>query len=606
VFHIINHAIFKASLFMAAGIIDHETGSRDMRKLNGLWKYMPHTATLAIVSALSMAGVPLLNGFLSKEMFFAETLSQSMLGSLSWLIPLLATIGAAFSVAYSFRFIHDVFFNGEPIDLPKTPKEPPRYMKVPVEILVALCLLVGIFPAFIVGDLLHIASFAVLSHETPAYSLSIWHGLNIPLLMSFLALVGGAVIYYNRRPVFQFQSNFEEPDAKHIFEGVTQSIVKTSERIVKTLENGSLQRYIFVLLSFTLIMASYPLLDLVQNTGSRPQIPLDGVTIVGALLMILSTIATVIWHRRRFTALIFLSVVGLVVSLAFAHFSAPDLALTQLSVEIVTIILLLLALFFLPQSTLKESTPSRFIRDLFLSGLIGCVIGTICYAMLTTPASTISDFFLANSKTGGGGTNVVNVILVDFRGFDTLGEIVVLGIAALGIFKLIAKMRISLPISDDKGRPWSNDPHPMMFEMVSQSLLPLALLVSAYIFLRGHNLPGGGFIAGLITSVALIQQYIAHGVQWIKPRIKIDYQWLIAGGILIASATGLGSWMFGKPFLTTWFDYFHLPWIGEFELASAMLFDLGVYLTVVGAVLLILANLGKLTTSERLDIREND
>jgi multicomponent K+:H+ antiporter subunit A len=606
VFHIINHAIFKASLFMAAGIIDHETGSRDMRKLNGLWKYMPHTATLAIVSALSMAGVPLLNGFLSKEMFFAETLSQSMLGSLSWLIPLLATIGAAFSVAYSFRFIHDVFFNGEPIDLPKTPKEPPRYMKVPVEILVALCLLVGIFPAFIVGDLLHIASFAVLSHETPAYSLSIWHGLNIPLLMSFLALVGGAVIYYNRRPVFQFQSNFEEPDAKHIFEGVTQSIVRTSERIVKALENGSLQRYIFVLLSFTLVMAAYPLLDLVHNQGTRPQIPLDGVTVVGALLMILSAIATVIWHRRRFTALIFLSVVGLVVSLAFAHFSAPDLALTQLSVEIVTIILLLLALFFLPQSTLKESTPSRFIRDLFLSGLLGCVIGTICYAMLTTPASTISDFFLANSKTGGGGTNVVNVILVDFRGFDTLGEIVVLGIAALGIFKLIAKMRISLPISDDKGRPWSNDPHPMMFEMVSQSLLPLALLVSAYIFLRGHNLPGGGFIAGLITSVALIQQYIAHGVQWIKPRIKIDYQWLIAGGILIASATGLGSWMFGKPFLTTWFDYFHLPWIGEFELASAMLFDLGVYLTVVGAVLLILANLGKLTTSERLDIREND
>jgi multicomponent K+:H+ antiporter subunit A len=605
VFHIINHAIFKASLFMAAGIIDHETGSRDMRKLNGLWKYMPYTATLAIVSALSMAGIPLLNGFLSKEMFFAETLSQSMLGSLSWLIPLLATLGAAFSVAYSFRFIHDVFFNGEPIDLPKTPKEPPRYMKVPVEILVALCLLVGIFPAFMVGDLLHIASFAVLSYDAPVYSLAIWHGFNIPLLMSFLALVGGAMIYHNRRPVFKFQSNFEEPDAKHIFEGVVQWAANACQKIVKALENGSLQRYIFVLLSFTLVLAAYPLLDLTQNTGSRPQIPIDGVTIVGAVLMILSAIATVVWHRRRFTALIFLSVVGLIVSLAFAHFSAPDLALTQLSVEIVTVILLLLALFFLPQNTLKESTPSRFIRDLFVSGLIGSVIGTICYAILTTPANTISDFFLANSKTGGGGTNVVNVILVDFRGFDTLGEIVVLGIAALGIFKLIAKMRISLPTRDDRGRPWSNDPHPMMFEMVSQSLLPLALLVSAYIFLRGHNLPGGGFIAGLITSVALIQQYIAHGVLWIKPRIKIDYQWLIAGGILIATATGLGSWIFDKPFLSTWFDYFHLPWIGKFELASALIFDLGIYLTVVGAVLLILANLGKLTTTERLDNKDN-
>ena len=606
IFHVINHAIFKASLFMAAGIIDHESGSRDMRKLNGLMKYMPYTATLAIVAALSMAGVPLLNGFLSKEMFFTETLNQSMLGSLSWLIPLLATVGAAFSVAYSLRFIHDVFFNGEPIDLPKTPHEPPRYMKVPVEILVALCLLVGIFPAYIVGDLLHVASVAVLAHDAPAYSLAIWHGLNIPLLMSFLAMVGGITIYYNRRHLFQFQSQFDEPDAKHVFVKAIQSLVNASERIITTLENGSLQRYIFILLLFTLVMAAFPLIDLAQNAGSRPQIPIDGVAITGALLMIFSAIATVIWHRRRFLALIFLSVVGLIVSLVFAQFSAPDLALTQLSVEIVTIILLLLALFFLPQSTRKESSNRRLSLDLLVSALIGCVIGTICFAMLTTPLDTISDFFLANSKTGGGGTNVVNVILVDFRGFDTLGEITVLGIAALGIFKLIANMRIHMPARDDKGRAWSNDPHPFMLAMVSQSLLPLALLVSVYIFLRGHNVPGGGFIAGLITSVAIIQQYIAHGVHWIKPRVKIDYQWLIAGGILMATATGLGSWVFDKPFLSTWFDHFHLPWIGEFELASAMIFDLGVYLTVVGSVMLILANLGKLTTSERVDIKEND
>lgn len=606
VFHVINHAIFKASLFMAAGIIDHESGSRDMRKLNGLMKYMPYTATLAIVAALSMAGVPLLNGFLSKEMFFAETINLSMLGALSWLIPLLATAGAAFSVAYSLRFIHDVFFNGEPIDLPKTPKEPPRYMKVPVEILVTLCLLVGIFPNYVVGDLLNVASSAVLSNSVPVYSLAIWHGLNIPLFMSFIAMVGGITIYYNRRHLFEFQSQFNEPDAKHIFEGVIQRVVSVSERIIGLLENGSLQRYIFLLLLSTLVMGALPLFNLSQNTGLRPQIPIDGVTITGAVLMILSAIATVVWHRRRFLALIFLSVVGLVVSLAFAQFSAPDLALTQLSVEIVTIILLLLALFFLPQSTLKESSNRRLSGDLFVAGMIGCVIGTICYAMLTSPLSTISDFFIANSKTGGGGTNVVNVILVDFRGFDTLGEITVLGIAALGIFKLIANMQIYMPAHDDKGRAWSNDPHPMMLEMVSQSLLPLALLVSVYIFLRGHNVPGGGFIAGLITAVAIIQQYIAHGVQWIKPRVKIDYQWLIAGGILIATATGLGSWIFDRPFLSTWFDYFNLPWVGEFELASAMLFDLGVYLTVVGAVMLILANLGKLTTSERIIIKEND
>ncbi|MBP0049972.1 monovalent cation/H+ antiporter subunit A [Marinobacterium sp. AK62] len=599
IFHIINHATFKASLFMAAGIIDHESGSRDMRKLNGLWKYMPHTATLAMVAAASMAGVPLLNGFLSKEMFFAETLHQVSLGSLSWMVPVLATLGGVFSVAYSTRFIHDVFFNGEPIDLPKTPHEPPRYMKIPVEILVGLCLLLGIFPGYIVSGLLSSASSAVLAGQLPEYSLSIWHGFNLPLLMSVIAMLGGLMIYYNRRHLYQFQAQFPETDAKMVFERLVQALVAGATQVHKFFENGSLQRYMILLLTFALILTAGPLMDLNTTAGLRPHLPVGGVELTAAVLLCLSALATVIWHRKRMIALLTLSVVGLIVSIAFARFSAPDLALTQLSVEVVTVILLMLALFFLPQRTPKESSPRRVVRDLAISALIGGIVGTINYAMMTRPLDSISDFFLANSKVGGGGTNVVNVILVDFRGFDTLGEITVLGIAALGIFKLIARMRLFMPAGDENGRPWARDRHPMMLAVISQSLLPLALLVSVYIFLRGHNLPGGGFIAGLVTSVALVQQYVAHGVDWIKERLKLDYQWLIGSGVLIATLTGLGSWLFERPFLTSWFDYFKLPWIGKFELASAMLFDLGVYLTVVGATLLILANLGKLTTNHR-------
>ncbi|MFO7593829.1 MAG: proton-conducting transporter membrane subunit, partial [Pseudomonadota bacterium] len=202
VFHIINHAIFKASLFMAAGIIDHESGTRDMRKLNGLWSYMPHTATLAMVAAASMAGVPLFNGFLSKEMFFAETLHQGWLGEWNWLLPLGATLAGVFAVAYSIRFIHDVFFNGEPIDLPRTPHEPPRYMKVPVEVLVALCLLVGIFPALTVAPLLATAAAGTIGAELPHYSLAIWHGFTTPLLMSVIALIGGGLMYLLRYRLF--------------------------------------------------------------------------------------------------------------------------------------------------------------------------------------------------------------------------------------------------------------------------------------------------------------------------------------------------------------------------------------------------------------------
>ena len=342
------------------------------------------------------------------------------------------------------------------------------------------------------------------------------------------------------------------------------------------------------------------------TAGQRPEIPVDALSITCAVLLCLSALATVLWHRRRVVALLTLSVVGLIVSLAFAQFSAPDLALTQLSVEVVTVILLILALFFLPQKTPKESSPRRVVRDLCLASLIGGVIGTICYALMTRPLDTISTFFTENSKTGGGGTNIVNVILVDFRGFDTLGEITVLGIAALGIYKLIARMRLYMPSSDDNGLTWSEDRYPILLAVISQSLLPLALLVSAYIFLRGHNMPGGGFIAGLITSVAIIQQYVAHGVVWIKTRIKLDYQIMIGSGIGIATLSGLGSWAFGHTFLSSWFDYFYLPVIGKFELASAMVFDLGVFLTVVGATMLILANLGQLTTSERPVQKEHE
>ncbi|TMP63298.1 monovalent cation/H+ antiporter subunit A [Pseudoalteromonas sp. S1610] len=597
IFHIINHATFKASLFMATGIIDHETGTRDMRKLNGMWRYLPYTATLAMVAAAAMAGVPLLNGFLSKEMFFAETLHQQVLGSMSWLIPVLATVAGALSVAYSSRFIHDVFFNGEPIDLPRTPHEAPRYMRVPIEILVVLCILVGIFPHFVVDGILSAASLAVLGQAMPEYKLTIWHGFNLPLLMSGMAVIGGLFIYVNRKYLFQFQASLPPFNAKKIFERFLAVVVNWCQNKIQSTENGSLQRYVFIMLGVVLLASGWPLFEMKQLAGSVPNTPVDIQNAIGAGLLIIGAIATVIWHRIRMVSLLMLSIVGLMVSVAFTRFSAPDLALTQLTVEVATIILLMLALFFLPQSTPRESSSLRILRDVVISSTVGIIIASICYALLTRPLDSISEFFIANAKTGGGGTNVVNVILVDFRGFDTLGEITVLGIAALGIFKLLSRIPLYMPASDSEGRPWSKDRHPILLACISQSLLPLALLVSAYIFLRGHNLPGGGFIAGLVTSIAFILQYMAHGTAWINERFDVNYRKIIASGIAIAMFTGVGSWFFDKPFLTTWFDYFDIPFVGKTEFASAIVFDLGVYLTVVGATLMILASLGNMTAN---------
>ena len=594
-FHIINHAVFKASLFMAAGIIDHESGTRDMRKLNGLWHFMPHTATLAMVAAASMAGIPLFNGFLSKEMFFAETLHLGTFGSLSWIIPVFATVGAALAVAYSLRFIHDVFFNGDPIDLPKTPHEPPRYMKVPVEVLVALCILVGLFPEYMVSDLLAAAAVAVVQGPLPVYELRLWHGVNLPLAMSLVAILGGLFLYYHRATLFRMQANFPESDAKDVFDLLLARLTAKARLLQGRIDNGSLQRYGLLLMLLVVLVLAVPLTDLVRARGSRPSLPLDPFVIAAAGLLCVTALATVILHRQRLLALLMLSVVGLVVSMAFSYFSAPDLALTQLTVEVVTIILLLLTLFFLPQKTPRETAPRRIARDLGVAIIGGGILGTISYALMTRPLESIADFFIDNSKTGGGGTNVVNVILVDFRGFDTLGEITVLGIAALGICALIGRLPRQLETRDASGRAWSPDVHPLMLATISRWLLPMALLVSLFIFLRGHNLPGGGFIAGLITATAILQQYIVNGSAWVRQRLALDYQSVMATGLLIALTTGLGSWLFGRPFLTSWFDYLDWPLVGRFEVASAMAFDLGVYLTVVGSTLMILASLGTLS-----------
>lgn len=595
-FHIVNHATFKASLFMAAGIIDHETGTRDMRRINGMWHFMPITATVAMVSASAMAGVPLLNGFLSKEMFFTETLQVELMGGFDWVIPLLATLAGIFAVAYSYRFIHDVFFNGNPINLPKfPPHEPPPYMILPMALLGVLCVLVGMVPNYTVAPFLDAASYVVLGGGIPEYHIALWHGVNVPLAMSVAALLGGLLLYYQRKGLFAFYERGYRVDEKVEFEKRIQSVVRFAQRVTDAIENGSLQRSAALFITTALVMATVEFWPLGQILGTVALSPVDWVSLLLAMVMIIAALVTVIMHHNRVAALLVLGVVGLILSLAFVRFSAPDLALTQISVEVVTIILLMLALYFLPQITPHDSDKSRILRDILLAGGAGLGVGLLTLAILTRPYDTgLADFFLANSVSGGGGTNVVNVILVDFRGFDTFGEITVLAIAGLGVYLMLDGLRLPLPGVDGDGRRWARDPYPPILTVLSRILLPLALMVSVYIFLRGHNQPGGGFIAGLITSIALILQYVCSGSDWVQQRLPVDYVRLSVAGVLIAALTGIASWAFGYPFLTSTFTHVHWPWVGEFELASAMLFDTGVYVTVVGATLLMLAQLGRL------------
>lgn len=604
IFHIVNHAIFKASLFMAAGIIDHECGTRDMRRINGLFKYMPYTAVLGILAAGSMAGVPLLNGFLSKEMFFAETIGNPAFAAyagLTYLLPAFATVAGTLSVAYSLRFVHDVFFNGEPIDLPRTPHEPPHWMRLPVEILVALCLLVGLLPRFTVGPILAAAAGAVLPTGVPDYTLAIWHGFNLPLAMSVIALAGGALHYWRRQRLFAFHEKYHlEATSPVLFERAYREATRLSQRLIALVDTESLQRYMALLIGFVLVLGvwAYTTANPTTVRGPLADTTPDPLAIGAVVALVLAVAGTVLYDRQqRIVAVIYVSVVGLIVSLAFVRFSAPDLALTQLSVEVVTIVLLLSSLRFLPAASPRGESRSRLARDATLALLGGGGLATLTYAMLTRPFETISGFYLANSVPGGGGSNVVNVILVDFRGFDTLGEITVLALAALGVHASLEGLRLQVH-TDAAAR--EADRHPVMLAMLMRPLLPLTLAVSVYILLRGHNLPGGGFIAGLITGVGLMLQYVARGIDFSAARLqRLDYIKAMATGLALAAGTGLASWLFDRPFLTSAYGYVHPPLIGKMELASAIVFDLGVYLVVVAGVLLVLSELGGLSRRER-------
>jgi multicomponent K+:H+ antiporter subunit A len=555
---------------------------------------MPYTATLAMVAAAAMAGVPLFNGFLSKEMFFAEAASMATQMQFGWLLPFAVTIAGIFAVAYSLRFIHDVFFNGDPIDLPRTPHEPPHWMKVPVEVLVALCLLVGILPALTVEPILALAAGAVLQGPLPAHDLAIWHGFSPALWMSVIALIGGILLYVGRKPLFALHVRFEDRlSARRVYDRLLDALLGLASGLTRRLDTGSLQRMIASFISFALILGISGWLGSGSSlTGPRELLPVDAVSLFAALAMLAATLTALALHRQRFVALILIGAVGLLVSLIFVKFSAPDLALTQLSVEVVTIILLLLALYFLPQQTPIESGNSRRWRDGVLAVLAGAGVSALAWSVLTRPYTSIADYFLENSVSGGGGRNVVNVILVDFRGFDTLGEITVLALAGFAIFAMLEHLRLDGRGCDEVGRAWNWDIHPSIMASLTRLLLPLALLVSTFILLRGHNLPGGGFIAGLITAIALIMQYLANGVAWTHERLPANMHPIIGAGLLIATLTGLASFWFGFPFLTSTFGHVHWPIVGDFELASAMAFDFGVYLVVVGATLLILIHLG--------------
>ena len=593
VFHILNHAAFKASLFMAAGIIDHETGTRDFRRLNGLAKYMPITAALAIAASLAMAGVPLFNGFLSKEMFLAETLNVPTIGGLHLLIPGLAVLAAAFSVVYSVRFIHDVFFGGEPKCVKGTPHEPPRFMRVPVEVLVLVVLAVGLLPAATIGPLLAVGAQGALNGPLPEYTLAIWHGFNVPLLMSAVGLFGGLALWGFLHRIGALKADPRASLGKRAFKSAQAALLAFAAVITRALENGRLPAYLgWAVLAVVLAGA----LAFVEGlpTAERPPIPAGAGAWALWAAGLIACLAVVLCYRRRMQAVLLTAALGLCVSLAFVLLSAPDLAMTQLMVETLGIVLMLLALRHLPAESPLERAPARRAWHAALAVGGGGVIGALAYAMMLQPPNSVADYFLRTAKSEAGGLNEVNVIIVDYRALDTLGEITVVGIAALIIAALLAPTRPPVVAVVAGGRS-------LLLQVLAQWLLPLCVALAIYMFLRGHNAPGGGFVAALVLVAAFFLQTSANGAVQAERQLPHDWTAWIGLGLVLAVATGIGSFFFGHPFLTSSTPYVLVPgleWLGAIPFASAMGFDAGVLVTVTGALMLVLVLLSRLPRQE--------
>ncbi|WP_336287583.1 monovalent cation/H+ antiporter subunit A [Bartonella sp. CB60] len=619
IFHMANHATFKASLFMAAGIIDHETGTRDMRKLTGLFRFMPITGTLALVASAAMAGVPLLNGFLSKEMFFAEAVETHMESWLDWVAPYVATLASLFSVTYSVRFIHGVFLGPKPVNLPKTPHEPPHFMRLPIELLVFICLAVGILPNLTIGTILDNAVVSVLGPTTSPYNLAVWHGINTPLIMSFIALSGGVLLYVVAHRYFLSCDDgapfFRHLKGSRIFEQILVIISWKWARAVESfLSTRHLQTQLhcifWVCFAFVSLLLWYDGLIL---AGSLPLFPLDipflTLWLVGGVCALL-----VAWQAKfhRFASLMLLGGAGLMTCATFLWLSAPDLAITQLVVEVVTTVLLLLGLRWLPKRLYDSTSKSvhflvrlRRARDFVIALVGGTSIAWLSFAVMTRPqGKTISEFFLTHAYSDAGGRNVVNVLLVDFRGFDTMGEVVVLGGVSLTVFALLRRFRpapesIDAPSQQriqaifDTTRPDRNVGDTVLDYLAVPAvimcwLFPVIIAFAVYLFMRGHDLPGGGFAGGVTLAIGFILQYLARDIRWVENHLRVlPLRW-IGFGLLLSVITGVGSWFFEYPFLTSFFQYINIPFLGNMPIASAFLFDFGVFSLVLGATVLIL------------------
>ena len=571
--YLVAHAGYKGSLFMIAGAIDHGTGTRDITVLHGLRRAMPKVALAGALAALSMAGVPLLFGFLGKDAAY-----EALLHAPRWPMVLLGLMVTASVLLGLAGLLAGVLpFRGEPSSHGAA-HEPSWALWMPPLMLASFGLVAGIAPIVLNQPLTSAARSIV---ATEPLSLALWHGFTPALALSALTLLGvwGAFVAHRAIRARSWQSRF---GTEQIYSSFITALDATSRTIGPPLHSASLRKYVMVIILTVIAVAGPALLYGPRISMSLPRsaIALHEFLIV-AVILVCALAATA--ARTTMAAVLSLGAVGYGVAVMFLMFGAPDLAMTQFSVETLTVFVYVLV--FRRFRNLGDLSPraTRY-RDALVAISSGTIVGGLVWLVATTEtAPQLRQFFAEFAPTLGHGRNVVNVILVDFRAFDTLGEITVLATAAIGVR---AMLRLNVP-DDPNVVPTGAPVSSPIFRTGVALLLPLLLIFAILLMLRGHNEPGGGFVGGLVAAAAFALYLMAFGVARARQALRVRPLTLLGVGLLIAVGSGLPAAVKGQPFLTAqWIDT-------PFTIGTPVIFDLGVFLVVTGVVLMMIFSLAE-------------
>lgn len=618
------HAMFKAALFMVVGVIDHATGTRDIRRLAGLGRHNRPLFAIAVGATASMAALPPFFGFVAKEADLETVLHSPALGSAAPWVLTGIVVGSVFTTIYSLRFLWGAFA-AKGLPQPSTRVAEMHHLSTSFltapAILATAGLAFGLWPA---GMDAVLDEYANTMPGGSGYHLALWHGLGLPLLLSAVVLAAGTAAFFGRNRLPRTKSGFLPlGNADRMYDAVIRGLDILAVRLTAVTQRGSLPATQSVILS-TLVLV--PIIMLALGARDRPNFELwdSPIQVVVGVLMLAAALGAVVM-RNRLAAVLLIGVTGYGCGAIFAFHGAPDLALTQFLVETLVLVIFLLVLRTLPAEADRTNINRHRLPRALLALAVGAAVTTLAvYAMAARSGVGIAALLPDAAYYRGHGSNTVNVLLVDIRAWDTMGEIMVLLVAATGVASLVFRHRrfgAAPRVSQAVGQPdigpiaayspaagditWLRgselrDPRhrSLVLEVATRVIFPLIMMLSAYFFFAGHNHPGGGFAGGLTAGLALVLRYLAGGRYELGETLPLDAGKILGTGLALSATTAITSVALGAPALSSAVLQLDLPVFGHVKLVTALFFDLGVYLIVVGLVLDVLRSLGARVDTE--------